>query len=643
VSVIGGFWDLSGNREPERACRRLLEAQKRYGRHGESLLHRGEIAIGRSLYRLLPEDQHDRQPLVGGDGRLLLVADIRIDNREELLSRLGSRQGPSADAQLLLRAWERWGEKCLDWLVGDFAFAVWDRQERRLSLVRDPTGQRPLHYHSGRGFFAFASMPRALQALDEVPTGVDEQRMAELIADMWLPQGATYYKGISRVPSGHAVTVGPGGIELRRYWDPPLRQLRLPSDQAYVDAFREQIDRATAARLRRAGGGVASHLSSGYDSGTVTATAARLMAPSGERLLAFTSAPRKGYQGPMQRGRIADESGLAATVAALHPNIEHIIMRPDGTSPLELIDRTHAASQCPMGQPSNNVWWSAINDEAQRRGAGVLLIGHAGNVTLNAGGLGLLADLVRERRWLAWAREARQTVAKGPARLTGVLVNSFGPWTPRFVAAAIDRIFLKASRHAHVPHMLSPQWAEQIDNGDRPGRDGRRPKDSYRIRKALLQRFDPGYFRKASLARWGIDERDPMADRRVIEFSLSLPPDQLYRDGVSRPLARRALADRLPPAILDNRLRGYQAAEWHSTLTKDALRHEVELVESSPGASAILNVRRLKEMVEQWPQDDQNSLRVVQEYRLGLLVALSAAHFIRAAEAPEEAAPAPSQ
>jgi asparagine synthase (glutamine-hydrolysing) len=559
-----------------------------------------------------------------------------------MLSRLGEAESASrADAQVLLSAWARWGEKCLDWLAGDFAFAVWDRHERLLSLVRDSTGQRPLHYHSAGGFFAFASMPRALQALDGVPKGVDERRMAELVADMWLPQGATYYKGISRVPSGHVLTVRTGRLEPRRYWDPPLRTLRLPTDDDYAEAFREQIDRATAARLRRARGRVASHLSCGYDSSTVAATAARLMARSGERLLAFTSAPRQGYQGPMQRGRIADESPLAGTVAALHPNIDHIVMRPDGTSPLELIDRTHAASQCPMGQPSNNVWWSAINGEAERRGASVLLIGHAGNVTLNAGGLGLLADLIREGKWLTWAREARQTVAKGPARLTGVLVNSFGPWMPRFLASGIDRIFLGASPHTHVPHLLNPEWAERIDNGERPGRDARRAKDSYRIRKELLQRFDPGYFRKASLVRWGIDERDPMADRRVIEFSLSLPPDQLYRNGVSRPLARRALADRLPTAILDNRLRGYQAAEWHSTLTRQALRHEVELVESSPGASAILNLPRLKEMVEQWPEDDQNSLRVVQEYRLGFLVAISAAHFIRSAEAPEERAAAP--
>ena len=303
---------------------------------------------------------------------------------------------------------------------------------------------------------------------------------------------------------------------------------------------------------------MATHLSAGYDSGTVTATAAKLLRGSGGKVLAFTSAPREGFAGDVPRGRVADESPYAAQTAELHPNVQHIVVRSKGVNQLSLLNRTLELVQYPVGQLSNNVWWSAINAEASSRGARVILTGQAGNHTLSAGGLGLLADLVRRGKWLRWCKEARLVVRKSPARWTGVLANSFGPWTPKSWWIQINALVVGASSRANMPYLLQPRWADEIDNSVNPGRDTLPPKDSYALRLQLLQSMDPGVARKAALAGWGIEERDPTADRRLIEFCLSLPHDQLLKNGVARPLAKRALADRLPPLILDGAPRGYQ-------------------------------------------------------------------------------------
>src|SRR5689334_14583416 len=125
----------------------MLGAQQIYGPDDERQWCNGAVAIGRRLFRTLPEDRHDSQPLHTTDGRLSLVADVRLDNREELAAELGlspSMVQQHCDAALLLECLNRWGEGALTRLVGDFAFALWNSPAQQLLLARDFLGQRPL-------------------------------------------------------------------------------------------------------------------------------------------------------------------------------------------------------------------------------------------------------------------------------------------------------------------------------------------------------------------------------------------------------------------------------------------------------------------------------------------------------------------
>jgi asparagine synthase (glutamine-hydrolysing) len=207
------------------------------------------------------------------------------------------------------------------------------------------------------------------------------------------------------------------------------------------------------------------------------------------------------------------------------------------------------------------------------------------------------------------------------------MANSFGPWLPRPLWLWLRSTFLDSSTLTDTPYLLDPRWHDRIDNSRRPGRDFRPAKDSYRLRFDLMGTFDYGTFRKGSLAGWGVDERDPTADRKLIEFCLSLPHDQLLRNGITRPLARSALSDRLPQAILNDAPRGYQNAGWFEHVSVADMRKRADLIENSHGAD-IINVARVRDMIDAWPQSDQNSPKVVEEYRLTLLQALSLGHFI---------------
>src|SRR5262249_18424160 len=145
------------------------------------------------------------------------------------------------DAAILLAAIERWDESCLERLVGDYAFLVWDGARRRLLLARDPLGQRPLHYHRGNKFFAAASMPKGLHALPEVPYAPDEGRIAEFL--MLMPDTGTqsFFLGIEQVQPGHVVTVTAGGITTRRHWQPSKQRITLRRPEDYDDTLRELL------------------------------------------------------------------------------------------------------------------------------------------------------------------------------------------------------------------------------------------------------------------------------------------------------------------------------------------------------------------------------------------------------------------
>src|SRR5258706_4625739 len=129
MTALAGLWRLDGRPDAASDCARMLASQALYGPDTAAQWADENVALGRRLMRLLPEDAFDRQPLVGGGGRYVLVADLRLDNREDLAGALQIPSGKASrlsDAAILLAAVERWGEHCVEKLIGDYAFAFFD-------------------------------------------------------------------------------------------------------------------------------------------------------------------------------------------------------------------------------------------------------------------------------------------------------------------------------------------------------------------------------------------------------------------------------------------------------------------------------------------------------------------------------------
>ena len=633
MSALAGYWTFADSEaSPREQCRLMLSAQEAYGAGEPTIWSEAGLALGQAPERRLTERKSGTGPLSGGGGRYILAADLRLDNRDELGRRLGLHPEEArglSDAAMLLRGFERYGDTILDHILGDFAFILWDAHRRHILLARDLLGQRPLYYHHSSRFFAFASRPMGLHALAQIARAPDVDRMVEFVGLLPHFGEKSFYSDIARVEPGQIVTISAGRKSARHYWSPSRQELRLASFDDYQEAFRAEVDRAVRARLGGGGRALATHLSGGWDSSTVTATAARLLQGSG-RVVAYTSAPRLGDRSGAPGKRIADEAELASATAALYDNVDHIVLRGSGASPIARLDDYVALFDRPVYNLCNFVWLTAIRQDAQARGVKILLTGENGNWTISAGPHTLLADLIRQRRWSAWWREAVALARTRNARLRGIAANSFGPWIPNIVWDRVRRLTWRPETASYTA--LHPSLEGQV----RAQRErlnvglARRPNDNFAETVGAFRHYDFGDNRAGALAGWGVDERDPTADRRLIEFCLSLPLDMLLKNGVRRPLARAALTDRLPAAVLAEKRKGYQAADWHEGMTanRQAIRDLVEEIGGNDLASSIIDVGALRTWVADWPQGGWEQPQVMARYRGALLGALSAGHFI---------------
>jgi asparagine synthase (glutamine-hydrolysing) len=571
MSAIFGLVLLNHQTVDRAQLERMNAALATHGADGGGIWRQGHIGLGQRLMRFTPEDFFEGQPLISADGQRVLVSDGRVDNREELLA--DSHQ-PSAishspsvipDSAFILRAYEKWGEDCARHLIGSFTFALWDAREQHLLLARSAIGGPSLFYHSTLQTFAFSTMPKGLFALPFIPREFDEQYLADYLA--WAPKesGAGFYRDIYRLLPGNLISVTREGLKVKQYWQPDLkREIRFPRDEEYVQAFDELFERVVRDQLRSATP-VGVMMSGGFDSTSVAATAARLLKREEKHLVTFTEVPRAGFNGAIVKSRYADETPFVQAMARQYDNLDLNLIHTDGRVYLDDLDELFVAAEIPFRNASNRVWYEAILREAQQQGVRVLLSGGQGNLTISWGGDGLMPQLLRERRWGHALREARALARQKNARSTlrALIGRGIMPLLPALLWFAVERlrrrddVTLKSNPPWRAYSAINPEFAvaQKVDERARAkGHDFRfRPTaDTRAIRyKTIAGTSGAGDGLVAGYqAMFGMDERDPTRDVRVVEFCLALPEEQYQRDGQTRCLIRRAMANRLPPEIL---------------------------------------------------------------------------------------------
>lgn len=643
MSAIAGVMCLDGRSVDRRDLERVANALRQHGPDRSGIVAGESVGLVHTLMRMTPEDQFDRQPWQGASGSLI-TADMRLDNRDDLLGRIGVTQREAVtwpDSRVLITAWEKLSDEVWPMLRGPFAVAIFHPRDRTLTLARDQLGLNLVMWHRSKRFFAFATMPNGLFALDGVPRKLSEEKLADFLVLNHSDHQTTVYQDIFRLPPAHVMRVkADGAITQRRYWSPAeIKPIARRSDQAYADGLREHLEAAVRRQLRSAHP-VGSLLSGGLDSSSVAILAARALAATNERLVAFTGLPRRGFAGPLPDGAYADETPLVEAIVNAAQNIDVSYVRDDNGADFAELERFFVALEGPVRNPTNLGFILALLRQARAQGRRVLLGGFCGNSTIS---------------WSGWSQAAAHLKR-------GHLLTAFRQWQLYYRRSALSP--WAAWRKLLVEPLLPDRLCDWIERRRHPGRaaawadhaairpdfaaamavDARARKAGhdflYRLRpdervRSLAQVDYFGDWHAAEKAVTGVEVRDPTADLDVVCYCFGVPAQQYLAEGIDRSLIRRAMWGLLPEAVLTNRMTGLQGADWFEKLEsqRGELARQVAAIAQSALARRMLDLARLERAIAHWPGGGWHRAEIFQEYNLALTRGVAAGRFLRWFEA----------
>lgn len=554
MSAIVGFLGLDGRPARTEELERMVEILAHRGPDGRAIWVEGSAGHGHCMLHTTPESLNEHLPFQQ-DG-LVITADARIDNREELISVLSLNDYPAAnitDSQLILAAYQKWGEQCPGKLLGDFAFSIWDQRNRVLFCARDYFGVRPFYYYHAPGrFFTFSSEVKALLCLPDVPCHLNEVRIGDYLAIMPGDKAITFYQNILRLPPSHSLTVNSKGIRLQEYWSmDPAYELRLSSDQEYAEAYLDAFTKAVRCRMRSAFP-IGSALSGGLDSSSIVGVVREYLKQQGKP-------PLKTFSGVFDEVPESDERPYINAVVD-QGGIEPHFVHADRISPLVEWERVLWHQEEPIWTPNLFMHWG-LYGAAQQQDIRIFLDGFLGdNVVCH--GWEYLMDLAYAWRWISLFKEIKG-VAK---RQHGYSKNQM-IWRYLWECSIKPRIpnLLRTGGWAgHKPHpsissldsRINPDFAKRIKLLKRcqtlqpplPASPGAARQRQYRDLTAGEIPLGLEVSNKIASA-FSLEGSYPFTDRRLAEFCLATPVTQRIHDGRSRMIVRRALANHLPQKV----------------------------------------------------------------------------------------------
>jgi asparagine synthase (glutamine-hydrolysing) len=606
MSGIAGVWMMDGDPAARQRLAVMLEVMAHRGPDGCTAWAEGGVAVGHAKLRSTPESESEVLPLRAPDQCIVLTSDARIDNRRELIGRLGLGAGERADladSELILAAYRRWGGDCPGQLLGDFAFAIWDGERRQMFCARDHFGVRPFHYHYAAGnCFAFSSELKGLETLPGVADEINESWIARYLSLGGEELTNTVYEKILRLPPAHTLTVSRDRAVLNRYWSlDPEHEVRRRSSAAYEEEFRAIFFEAVRCRTRSATP-VASTLSGGLDSSSIACVAAEVLRqerrdPLHAISLVFDDTPE------------SDERPYIQAVLAGGAMVPHFVGM-SAIAPVEAACAFGPALDGPMST-ANAALDFGLASAARQAGCKVLLDGFFGDDAISHGQENF-ATLMRERKYYQAAVSGLQYSRNHREPLGWVLRRLLlGPVTPAPVLRAWSGIRRHTRRRPTrsiiglYESLISTDFRARLRELRRedeyPARDPARPQATRRHYDAFVNPFTTIALETDDLvaAAYGIEKRYPFLDLRLIRFAYGLPSAEKVRGGWSRSILRRSLSATVP-AMVSWRTDKGDLSHWlmHAVSGADSDRLRRMIEENGEEMRPYVDLDRLRETLD---------------------------------------------
>ena len=598
---IAGFWDqraVLGNDARAAQLRRMTDALRHRGPddQGAWIDPQAGVALGQRRLSIIDLSPAGHQPMPSADRRLWIVFNGEIYNYQELRKLLesdgiGNWRGHS-DTEVLLAAIGRWGlHGALERVVGMFAFALWDAQQRTLSLVRDRLGEKPLYYGWCRGALLFGSELKALRCFDGFDARLDAAAIADYLRHACIAAPRSIYASVLKLPPAHVVEIRDDGRVdgPSPYWSWQQVTARPRSDSALPGVPRAQLADTLDALLRRAVAGqmiadvpLGAFLSGGVDSSTIVAL-----------MQAQSTLPIRTFAIGFEEKQF-DEAGYARAVAR-HLGTDHTELYVTARDALDVIPKLPEIYDEPFGD-SSQIPTFLVAQLARTR-VTVALSGDGGDELF--GGYSRYGQVLRGwqqiARWPAPLRRALAAAiaAPGPIALRHAL-HALQPVLPRSLRGAqgVERLYKLADLlrldgladyYARIAAMWPrPEWIMSNGFDAAPGTltpgpspaSGRGAIGAAEI-AATCARFESGAealmaldlvtylpddilvkVDRAAMAS-SLETRVPLLDHRVVEFAWQLPLEARVSGNLTKRVLRDVLYRYVPPALIERPKQGF--------------------------------------------------------------------------------------
>jgi asparagine synthase (glutamine-hydrolysing) len=591
MSGLAAILNLDGAPVDQPLLERMTRELALRGPSAQQTWSRGAVGLGHSLLRAADEAQNEHQP-ASIQSRLWIVADARLDAREELIAKLNSRSAgrpplslATPDVELILHAYEAWEESCVDYLLGDFAFAIWDERKQKLLCARDHIGIKPLYYARVANTLLVSNTLQVLRLHPGVSSDLSDVAIGDfLLFGINLQTGQSAFEDIKKLPAAHSVSATSDGIRVRRYWSFPIEEpLRYPRAKNYLEEFRALLDAAVTDRLRTSR--VSVSMSGGLDSPTVAAVAARLLRNTGS-LQAITI---------VYDEVIPDEEHKYAGIVASHLQIPIQFLVVENYALFERCEPEAAAIPEP-----NLLELSAIFDDRNRIAAqhgSVMLTGEGGDT----GFIPSLSFYRGPRAFELLGGVTKYLLAQGRLPRLG------------FRRAWLKWRGLPTGELPQYPEWLEPGFEARAGLRERWQEMMAEPTSAHPDRPRAYSSLSEGHWSAycesydASCTRTPLEVRHPFLDLRLQRFLLRLPPLPWCAD---KELLRQAMRGELPREILGRPKTPLAGNPYVGLLRKHNLKELLEF-DLAPGFSGFVVRDQLPATPAAWGQDPGLVLRAI--------------------------------
>lgn len=519
----------------------MTRALAHRGPDGEGFHAAEGVALGHRRLAIIDLSDAGLQPFASADGLLQLIHNGEIYNYRELRSELearGRRFRSATDTEVVLAAYEEWGDRCVERFNGMWAFALWDGRAQRLFCSRDRFGVKPFYYRFDGVRLSFASELKAFRADPQCRLEPNLRLVRDYVARDWFDHSdETFFEGIRKLPPAHSLVLDRSGLKLQRYW---RLEHRDPPAGDPVDLVRELFLDSVRLRLR-SDVHVGTCLSGGIDSSAIACGVDHLLGtevesarPVGDRQATFTvffDIP--GYDERPYARAVVDRTLAAPTWVSF-----------DGDELVAQLPLIVEAHDEPFRSTSICAGWFVMR-AAREAGVTVVLDGQGGDEVFAgypAYYAARYADLLAKGRAGEVARELTgHARAQGAGRAVAMLGRAVAP-------AGLERVL--RTRRSGADTLLHPDLRrvpETVERVESPYADRLRTL----MTRILTVRGLPELLHaedRNSMAH-SLEARVPFLDYRLVELSFSLDGGRLLERGTTKAILRKALGDLLPPTV----------------------------------------------------------------------------------------------